>query len=266
MITYLAAYQSFSNVKEMDLHIQKHITRHYENLNETDRTLLTVLSQYACKFPGAAHLKVETMCKAIKKSEATVRRSMRKLQELRIIKKIHTIRKVLKGYGANIIVILPYDDMSKVNAREDNEKPVTASNEEDFPEKETFISLSSKKELLYNTYIPEETVQSSPVDKSNEKKISTIYQQFKSTIFSMFGQDQQMVSRLYGVYRSLTYRVTSNFPQYRNFYENIGYQALLVSLQATKQKKVRNLSGYYVGVFEKMCQKDLFTFFEENEG
>lgn len=52
----------------------------------------------------------------------------------------------------------------------------------------------------------------------------------------MFGQDQQMVSRLYGVYRSLTYRVISKFPQYRDFYENIGYQALMVSLQTTKQK------------------------------
>ena len=31
------AYKSFTNVKEMDSHIQKHITRHYENLNETDR-------------------------------------------------------------------------------------------------------------------------------------------------------------------------------------------------------------------------------------
>jgi len=60
--------------------------------------------------------------------------------------------------------------------------------------------------------------------------------------------------------------VTSNFPQYRDFYENIGYQALMVSLQATKQKKIRNLSGYFVGVFEKMCQQDLFAFFEENEG
>ena len=68
-------------------------------------------------------------------------------------------------------------------AREDAKKPVTARDDEDFSEKETFISLSSKKELLYNTYIPEETVQSSPVDKSSEKKISTIYQQFKSTIF-----------------------------------------------------------------------------------
>ena len=35
---------------------------------------------------------------------------MRKLQELQMIKKIHTIRKVLKGYGANIIVISAYDD------------------------------------------------------------------------------------------------------------------------------------------------------------
>ena len=58
---------------------------------------------------------------------------------------------------------------SNVIAREDAKKPVTASDEEDFSEKETFISLSSKKELLYNTYIPEETVQSSPADKSNKR-------------------------------------------------------------------------------------------------
>lgn len=73
----MITYQSFTNVKEMDLHIQKHITRNYENLNETDRKLITVLAQYACKFRGAAHLKVETICKGIKKSEATVRRSLR---------------------------------------------------------------------------------------------------------------------------------------------------------------------------------------------
>ena len=87
MITYLAAYQSFTNAKEMDSHIQKHTTKNYENLNETDLTLLTVLAQYACKFPGAAHLKVETMCKTIKKSEATVRRSLRKLEEQESLRK-----------------------------------------------------------------------------------------------------------------------------------------------------------------------------------
>ena len=36
--------------------------------------------------------------------------------------------------------------MSKVIAREDVQKPVTARDAEDFSEKETFISLSSKKE------------------------------------------------------------------------------------------------------------------------
>lgn len=75
--------------------------------------------------------------------------------------------------------------MSNVIAREDAEKPVTASKEEDYSEKETFISLSSKKELLYNTYTPEETVQSHPVDKSNKKKISTIYQLFKTTFLCL---------------------------------------------------------------------------------
>lgn len=264
MTIYLASYQSFKTVQEMDAHISQHVMENYEKLNVTDRTLLSILARYACKFPGAAHLKVETICKAINKSEATVRRTLRKLEGLRIIKKIPTIRRVLKGYGANILVILPFDDHRTLTVREDAKKVVIASDDPTNLEKETDISLISKKELLHNTYSSEEIVAVHPVDNFPEKKIPTIYQQFKSTIFALFGQDQSTVSCLYGVYRSLTYRVTTTFPQYREFYEGLGYQALVISLGATKQKKIRNLAGYYAGVFEKMCERDLFTFFAEH--
>ena len=81
----------------------------------------------------------------------------------------------------------------------------------------------------------------------------------------MLGEDQKTVSQLYGVYRSLTYRVTNYFPQYKDFYEKIGYQALTISLHASQKKKVRNLAGYYVGIFEKICQRDLFKFYAEFE-
>lgn len=39
-------------------------------MNETDRGLVSLLAQYACKFPGAIYLKMETICNATNKSEA----------------------------------------------------------------------------------------------------------------------------------------------------------------------------------------------------
>ena len=103
------------------------------------------------------------------------------------------------------------------------------------------------------------------MDNFQETKKPTFYQHFKSTVFAMFGADQQLVSRLYGVYRSLTYHVIQLLPQEQKFYEEIGYQALIISLHSTKKKKIYNLSGYFVGVFEELCKQKLFEFFQEQE-
>ena len=265
MTIYLKEHQVFESVPEMDTHIRSHITENYYKLNDTDRTVLSLLAQYACKYPGATHLKVETITQAINKSDATVRRSLRKLANLHIIKKIKTIRRVAKGYGANILIILPFDDQSKMINREESPTPVNSSDAQHFSQEETDYSLSSKKELLHNTYSNEMVSSTISVDNSINNKTSTFYQQFKSVIFAMLGKDQKTVSHLYGVYRSLTYRVTKYFPQQKDFYEKVGYQALTISLHATKKKKIRNLAGYYTGIFEKICQRDLFEFYQESE-
>ncbi|WP_277585171.1 helix-turn-helix domain-containing protein [Psychrobacillus antarcticus] len=265
MTIHLKTYQVFDTVPEMDSHIRSHVTENYYKLNDTDRAVLSLLAQYACKYPGAAHLKVETMIQAINKSDATVRRSLRKLESLHIIKRISTIRRVTKGYGANILIILPFDDQSEMISREEAQTSVVSSTEEHFSQKETDYSLSPKKELLHNTYSNEIVTSAIPVDNSINKNTSTFYQQFQSTIFSMLGKDQRTVSQLYGVYRSLTYRVINCFPQHKDFYEQVGYQALTILLHVSKKKKVRNLAGYYAGIFEKICQRDLFEFYDELE-
>ncbi|SDN12433.1 Helix-turn-helix domain-containing protein [Psychrobacillus sp. OK028] len=265
MTIYLKTYQVFESVQEMDAHIRSHINENYYKLNDTDRTVVSLLAQYACKYPGAIHLKVETIAHSINKSDATVRRALRKLESLQVIKKISTIRRVAKGYGANILIILPFDDQSELTSREESPISVNSSAGEHFSQEETDNSLSSKKELLHNTYSNEIVPSAIPVKNFLNKNTSTFYQQFQSTIFSMLGKDQKIVSQLYGVYRGLTYRVINCFPQYKNFYEKVGYQALIISLQALKKKKIRNLTGYYVGIFEKICQRDLFEFYDEFE-
>ena len=265
MTSYLTDYQSFKTVEEMDMHVEKHILAHYGEMNETDRALLSLVAQYACKFPGAAHLKVATICHATNKSEATVRRTLRKLEKLLIIKKIPTIRRVSKGYGANILVILPFYDHSSLTVREEQENLVIQRAAAIISEKETDISLISKKELLHNTYSTENVCSVNSVDNFYESKKPTFYQHFKSTVFAMLGTDQQLVSHLYGVYRSLTYRIIQLLPQEQKFYENVGYQALTIALHAMKKKKIHNLAGYFVGVFEEVYKQKLFEFFQEQE-
>lgn len=265
MTSYLTDYQSFKTVEEMDMHVEKHLHAHYGEMNETERAILSLVARYACKYPGAAHLKVPTICQEMGKSEATVRRTLRKLEKLLIIKKIPTIRRVSKGYGANIIVILPFYDQSSLTTRWDQENLVVQRTAAVVPEKETFISLITKKELLHNTYSTENVCSENPMDNFHESKKPTFYQQFKSTVFAMLGTDQKLVSRLYGVYRSLTCRIIQLLPQEQKFYEEVGYQALSIALHATKKKKVYNLNGYFDGVFEEVYKHKLFEFYQEKE-
>jgi DNA-binding Lrp family transcriptional regulator len=265
MTIYLEDYKTFDNVQEMDFHIKQHATAYYYQMNDTDRFLLSCIARYACKYPGASHLKVETISKEVKRSDATVRRTLRKLEELQIIKKVSTIRRVSKGYGANIITILPYDDKSQMTAREEAEKPIPVSLEAPISQNETDNLISDNKELLRNTYSDEKVDTNNSVDNFSMEKKASLYNRFKSTIVSVLGQDQQMVSNLYGVFRSITYRTTKAFPQFKELYEDMGYKALIVSLQAIKRKKIRNILGYFAGIFDKIYQRDLFEFFQDNE-
>lgn len=44
-----------------------------------------------------------------------------------------------------------------------------------------------------------------------------------------------------------------------DLFEQLAIQALRISVQATKQKKVRNLPGYFTGVLRKLIGKALFS-------
>ena len=111
---YLTEYQTFDSVQVMDSHVQQHINANFHELNKTDLAVLSLISRYACKYPGVARLKVETITKSLSKSDATIRRAVRKLEKLQVIEKIKFIRRVAKGYGANILRILPFSDKSPV--------------------------------------------------------------------------------------------------------------------------------------------------------
>ena len=86
-MNYLSEFQPFATKDELNRAVSSHKQHHRCQLNDTDQKVLNMLSQYAVKFPGVAHLKLVTIAEVIKKSVRTVRRSMEKLEQLNVIKR-----------------------------------------------------------------------------------------------------------------------------------------------------------------------------------
>ena len=125
MITYLTEYAHFTNKHDLDEATRQHVLAHWNAMNHTERAVLDMIRRYSVKY-GAAHLKHETIEKAIKKSNATVRRAIRKLEKLRILERIHFVRPIMSGLGANIYAINPYSEQSKMNSPGKADKPTNS--------------------------------------------------------------------------------------------------------------------------------------------
>ncbi|MBO0586443.1 HTH domain-containing protein [Sporosarcina sp. E16_8] len=106
---YLSAYKTFESVADMDKSVEDHIAAHYFNLTESERAIVFKLASRSLMYPGASHLKAETIADQVGVSTKTVYRSIKKLAELEIIEKVPGTK--LNGIkGASIYKILPFDE------------------------------------------------------------------------------------------------------------------------------------------------------------
>ncbi|MBD7939558.1 helix-turn-helix domain-containing protein [Cytobacillus sp. Sa5YUA1] len=232
---YLSDYQTFQSKQQLNEAIADHLSEHYYELSATDRAVLNTIARYAVKFAGAAHLKVATIANNIAKSEKTVRRAINRLQELRVIRKLVTTRKVTGGQGANIIQVLPFvirDDQAEVSTREDSVEPVVPSVQPTEIENEPSISFKQNT-VINNTY-------NAP---------TTPYVRFKQSV-EYYVKDAKLTNKLYGIYLAHTSFL-------RNCHEssellNCGIEAVLTTFKATKRKVIRNVAGYYNGVLDRV--------------
>ncbi|MBO0601200.1 helix-turn-helix domain-containing protein [Sporosarcina sp. E16_3] len=246
MTTYLSEYAHFTNKHDQDAATRQHILANRDAMNQTERAVLDMIRRYSVKY-GAAHLKHETIEKAIKKSNATVRRAIRKLEKLGIIERIHYIRPVMSGLGANIYVIKPTNDQSKLNTPKDDEKPSASEAEPAKPQTEAFLSKAINTKDLKRT---------SPV----EMLPTTLFGKMKTLLSSTIGESK-LARNFYGVYRKqsppiLKFNIHKDKGE---LLEQLAIQALRISIQTTKSKKVRNLPGYYSGVLRELIGKALFS-------
>ncbi|WP_431029664.1 HTH domain-containing protein [Lysinibacillus sp. LZ02] len=111
---YLREHQTFLSVEEMDAAVKDHIYTHFDKLTLAERRTLYTLSRHSLKYPGACHIKADTLANEIGVTTKTVYRAIKKLTELHIIEKISSTRK--HGIkGASIYRILPNEMTQNVS-------------------------------------------------------------------------------------------------------------------------------------------------------
>ncbi|MGN7116017.1 helix-turn-helix domain-containing protein [Lysinibacillus odysseyi] len=157
---YLAAYATFKSVDDMDVAVEQHIQQHYYSLTESERAIVFALASRSLAYPGASHLKAETIAEATGTSRSTVMRAIKKLTELNIIEKVKQTK--MNGIkGASIYKLLPYDDTSTLIQRETAQEVNNDNDCEPSTENQSFSSFSllktsSLQEIYNNTHAEKE--------------------------------------------------------------------------------------------------------------
>ncbi|MEG0385659.1 MAG: helix-turn-helix domain-containing protein [Solibacillus sp.] len=106
---YLAEYATFQSVEGMDEAVKQHIEVHRLDLTTSERAIVFALAGRSLMYPGASHLKAETIANVVGVSTKTVYRSIKKLVEFSIIEKVPQPK--LNGIkGALIYRILPFEN------------------------------------------------------------------------------------------------------------------------------------------------------------
>lgn len=157
-------YSEFQSKEEFNTY-QKQVLKHYRfQLNKTDATIIHFLGKYAVnekqKTVGVACPLMETIATNVGKSIRTVRRSIAKLEELGIIKRVATKERHRRGgYSANLYIFLisaidRMDDRMKMSACESEDYTAGCSGKEQKSERETILSqnipqIKEKRKITY---------------------------------------------------------------------------------------------------------------------
>lgn len=243
----LKNYAHFTDTEAMDKATNEHVHRNWYKMNKTDRTVLDMIRRYSVKY-GAAHLKHETIAKQVGKSISTIKSVIAKLIDLGILEKVKFIRRVLSGMGANIYSILPTKEdncLAKTDGRGNSKTPYVPTVEPLKKEKESFnLYTKDPKQSLHDAYASQ----------------PSLYNRFKS-ILSNTINNTDVASKLFGIYKAKSIKL-QRFEHLKNeqeTFEELALQALRITTQATRNKRIKSIPGYYDGVLRELIDKVLFS-------
>ncbi|WP_100333563.1 helix-turn-helix transcriptional regulator [Bacillus alkalisoli] len=164
----IKSYQSFASLKEMNEVVRRFLYTYKSSLSNAAIEVVRYIAKHSCKVIGVSFSKNETIANALNISLRTVTRSISKLVELGILKKIHTFRENGKQ-GVNLLVIVPFFS-TKVSTYHDQagDHPNKTSKKLD--------SLCENKKPIYDKKGKSvNPLFSSLLDKKNLKKDPTEY-------------------------------------------------------------------------------------------
>ena len=226
---YLAPYVTFESVQEMDEQVECHIRKHFYDLTASDQAILYKISSHALDYPGACHLKAQTIAEALEISLRTVFRSLKHLEELQIIRRIQT--KKMNGIkGANIFSILPCHDTSTVSHQEKAEIACERKEEPTQTEEEPFFSFNPKHHYVKHTY---------PVLNSTLRNRIFLY------LSSTTGNTSETKRYLDVIQKQLNPLLKWDvWKTNEKKLEDISFTAFKETIQKTKKQFIRNPFGY----------------------
>lgn len=242
----LDQYINFDSVQELNHHVSQHVDNN--SLSDNQYKLLTVLSRYSVKYPGASYLKVSTIMKIMDVSRSTIKRGLNTLTALGIISKVSTKRKKMGGFGANIYVINAFFNNNEPSEMNRRIEPETLTDSKDGGHSEEIKTTSVKAQLL-NSLVTEQSA-------INRKENINYKDVVPSHIPTKLGEhmikffDSGTVNRLYS---SLKNALKVYIKRYDNEtiqdYMYRGFNALISAIKKYnnnpyKYPEVRNIYGY----------------------
>lgn len=261
MKTYekLKEYINFKDKAEFNEHLTAHRQAYRYDLNDTDKKLLTILSRHAIRYTGAAYLKVKTMAKLIGMSVDTVKRSIRKLEDLGIIQRFKNIREKLGGYGANIIQFQRFvfhNALSQMHGRpdENNDEIACESKAEQIDVEYKPFNSSKQSSLNNNTYQDAYSEKRNTVKVSKDFKEMSLYERIKYLVSSTTGNTDDLKEYCKVVYGNIKSLLKfDSFKPYTAEIEALAYESVKTTVYAQSIRKSR--PAFLHGVLNQKIMK-----------
>ncbi|AST91092.1 helix-turn-helix domain-containing protein [Sutcliffiella cohnii] len=109
----IQSYQSFQSIEEMDKCVRGFLYIHKGELSEGTISVLKFIWRHSVKVPGVSFAKNDTIAQFVGVSKRTVIRAINKLEELHILKRVHTARKNGKQ-GVNLLIIQSHQPIDEL--------------------------------------------------------------------------------------------------------------------------------------------------------
>jgi DNA-binding Lrp family transcriptional regulator len=218
---------TFETIDQLNEAVREHKARHKSELTKSSVRILNFIQRFSAKYIGVSFLTKNNIADKLEISRRTVIRCCQQLEDLGIIKQYEMKRRSDMLQTSNAIVIQPVNNVD-----------VTQDPEEMSRQEDKSYSLK-QNHYIHNTY------PSGPVP-------ATPYAMFKQFV-NNFVNDPKLTNRLYGIYLAQSSYIRDNYDSGELL--NIGLQAIKETFQATKRKKLRNITGYYHGTICRMYDR-----------